>query len=171
MMRTDGKAGTIVTTVRTRNLARALCVGGASLGAIGLIGWLTNLQALITIAPGQPPMMPNTAIGLFLLGIAGALRQSQDPRGLRISLSALAAIIVLLIGVGTLAEYALSLQLNLDQLLVRSEIGPYPGRPSPPTAVALTLLAAAILVFDSKGANQRLRVSDWLSVGAALIAF
>ena len=82
----------------------------------------------------------------------------------------LAAVIVLAIGLVTIAEYAFDLPFSIDQLLIRTEAGPYPGRPSPPTALDLALLAAAILMLDLHPAT-RTRPSEWLSLCAGLIAF
>ncbi len=158
-----------MTTLRTTNLGRALCLGGASLGAIGLIGWLTNVQALVTIVPGQPPMMPNTALALLLQGSAAVLSDAKHSgRAIRL-LSWLAASVVFVIGIGTLAEYTFDLPLSIDQLLVRAEAGSYPGRPSPPTAVALACLAAATLLRDVPSA-MRVQPLDWLLLCAGLIA-
>jgi PAS domain S-box-containing protein len=157
-------------TLRTTNLGRGLCLGGAALGAIGLIGWLTGAQALVAIVPGQPAMMPNTALALLLLGMAGAsLHDKQLPRATRL-LSLSVGLMVLAIGLGTLAEYALDIPFSIDQLLIPSEAGPYPGRPSPPTALALACLAAAVLLLDLHP-TRRTRGSEWLILCAGLIAF
>src|SRR5688572_833940 len=84
-----------------QRLGCALCLGGAWLGAIGLLGWLTGEDALVTIVPGLPPMMPNTGLALLLVGLAGALLYpSGSGRPAARSLSALAALVVLAIGVG-----------------------------------------------------------------------
>ena len=85
-------------------------------------------------------------------------------------LSLSAALVALAIGLGTLAEYALDLPFSIDQLLVRSEAGPYPGRPSPPTALALACLAAAVILLDLHPA-KRTRASEWLILCAGVIAF
>ncbi len=163
------KAGVLVITLRTTNLGRALCLGGASLGAIGLIGWLTSVHALVTIVPGQPPMMPNTALALLLQGLAAVLPDAKHSgRAIRL-LSWLAASVVFVIGIGTLAEYTFDLPFSIDQVLVRAEAGSYPGRPSPPTAVALACLAAATLLRDVPSA-MRVQPLDSLLLCAGLIA-
>src|SRR5207342_1018640 len=84
-------------------------------------------------------------------------------------LSWLAASVVFVIGIGTLAEYTLDLPFSIDRLLVHSEGGPYPGRPSPPTAVALACLAAAILLRDVPS-TMRVHPLEWLLLCAGLIA-
>jgi PAS domain S-box-containing protein len=147
-----------------------LCLGGALLGALGLAGSLTGSTWLTTLIPGMPPMTPNTALGLVLAGGAGALRQREGAGWLRQGVILLAALAVLTIGGGTLIEYARHVDLGIDQWLIRGQAGPYPGRPSPPTALALTLLAAALLLYDTRP-DARLRPSEALLLSAAFIAF
>jgi PAS domain S-box-containing protein len=146
-----------------------LCVAGATLGAVGLLGHILGLNVLTTIVPGQPAMMPNTALGLVLIGSAGALRQSPSPGRVHKALSVTAAFIVLAIGIGTLAEYALDVNLRIDQLLFATGTGPAPGRPSPPTALALTFLAASVLLSDVR-ATASARPSEWLAFSASATA-
>src|SRR5262245_31909026 len=98
-------------------VGRWLCLGGASLGALGLFGWIAELAPLTTILQGEAPMMPNTAIGLLLVGWAGALRFPEHSRGARRVLSVVVGGLSLIIGVATLAEYAFSTNLRLDDLL------------------------------------------------------
>lgn len=143
-----------------------LCVAGCMLGALGLSGWITGATVLTTLVPGQPPMMPNTALCLVLIGIAGAfrIRGLGGPLGQILSLAAFA------IAAGTVAEYVFRIDLGLDQFFLRSEAGPIPGRPSPPTALALTLLAASILLFEFRPLS-RVRFSEGLALIAGFIAF
>ena len=161
--------GILVTTLRTTNLGRAFCLGGASLGAIGLIGWLINVRVLVTILPGEPPMMPNTALALLLLGIAAAFSDSEHSQRPTRFMSTAAAGVVFVIGIGTLAEYALDLPVSIDQLLVHTREGPYSGRPSPLTAVSLTCLAATVLLRDVRSA-RRVPPREWLLLCTFLIA-
>ena len=148
-----------------------LCLGGALLGVIGLSGSLAGSTWLTTLVPGLPPMMPNTAVGLILVGGAGALRQREGAGPVRRGAILLAALAVLAIGGGTLIEYVQHVDLGIDQLLVPGRAaGPYPGRPSPPTALALMLLAAALLVYDTRP-DARFRPPEALLLAAAYLAF
>jgi PAS domain S-box-containing protein len=149
---------------------QALCFGGAALGAFGLVGWLTGIEALFTIVPGQPRMMPNTALALLLLGLAGTLHHPVYASHAARSLSVLAVFIVLVIGLVTTLEYLLEFPVSIDQLVIRSEAGPYPGRPSLPTAIALTLLAAAILGPRWRS-RELVRGWEWPILCAGFIAF
>ncbi|HMC56035.1 MAG TPA: PAS domain S-box protein, partial [Gemmatimonadaceae bacterium] len=146
-------------------IGRRLCLAGAALGAIGLLGWLTAASRLYTLLPGQPAM-PNTTLALTLTGAAGVLL-GWPTRPFR-ALCVLAAAVVLVIGVGSLSETAFGVDLHIDQLVVSTGLGTHPGRPSPPTALALALLGVAILIFDSFP-KAKTRPSEWLLIGAALI--
>ncbi|HWU26217.1 MAG TPA: PAS domain S-box protein [Rhizomicrobium sp.] len=136
---------------------------------VGLIGWLTPAKALITAIPGQPVIMPNTAISLILLGTAGALRRAEQPRPWQVGLSCAMAIVALIGGVASVYEYVSGVNLNLDPILIFSQMAPYPDRLLPPTGLALALLGAAILVLDMR-IESRLRLPEWLSLAVALIA-
>lgn len=115
-------------------------------------------------------MMPNTAIGLMLVGAAGWLRSPVPPQRVWKALSYLAAMFALTIGVATLAEYAFDTNLLIDDLFFEDRVGPQHGRPSPPAALALTLLSTAVLLIDVRPA-ARIRPSEWLILLAALMAF
>jgi PAS domain S-box-containing protein len=160
-------------TQRNMTVGWALCLGGASVGLIVLAGWLTGMDQVAILIPGLPPMMPNTAICVAALGIAGALRRQENAPVARFVFSAVLAITALAIGVGTMAEFALHFRFALDQFFIRTDaqvLSSYPGTPSAPTALAVTLLAAAILLFNSR-LSERIRPSEWLIVAAGLIAF
>jgi PAS domain S-box-containing protein len=152
------------------SIGRSLCVGGAALGALGFLGWIWKMPLLFTALPGRPGMMPNTAVALILIGTIGAVLDGGTavPRG-RIFLSIVTALPVLVIGIGTLAEYRLDTVLSIDQIILHSDLGPYPGRPSQPTALGISLVGLGILVFDFRPAG-RTRPSEWMFISAALVA-
>jgi PAS domain S-box-containing protein len=151
-------------------IGRWCCLAGAAFGVLALIGWITGVGALAGFLPGQPPMMPNTALGLLLTGGAGALRARADAGRMAKAISFLAAGVVLALACATLAEYAFGIDLRIDRALFRAEIGPHPGRPSPLTAVALASLACGLLVFDTRP-RARFRPSEWLVFAGGLAAF
>ena len=55
-----------------------LCLAGAALGALGLLDGLVGPGVWTTLFPREVPMRPNTALGLGLIGGAGALRYRED---------------------------------------------------------------------------------------------
>jgi PAS domain S-box-containing protein len=151
-------------------LGQVLCLAGAALGAAGLIGWAAGITWLTIVVPGQPAMMPNTALACLLAGLAGALRRDTGAAKAARALSLAATGVVLVIGIGTLVEYAAGTSLGLDELLRGGLPGPHPGRPSPLTALALTFLGFALLLFDVRPDSSN-RPSDWFGVAAWIIAF
>jgi len=151
-------------------VGRWLCVAGAAIGALGLLGNAVGSEWLTTIVRGEPSMMPNTALGLLLIGTGGALRTREDAARVGRTVAMVAGVMVLVLGAGTLAEYLYRVDLHIDQLFLRgNRVEPAPGRPAPPTALALACLGAALLLFDYR-ANARARPSEWLTVCAGLTA-
>jgi PAS domain S-box-containing protein len=157
-------------------LGQFLCLGGAALGALGLFGWLSGTRVGTSIVPGLPLMTANTALMHMLLGAAGAARYFEAAsryRGLagrfQRGLALLATFAVLALAGATLFEYGLAIDLHIDRLLISSQ-PVTPVRPSPPTALALALLATALLLFDTRS-TSRVHPSEWLVLCAALTAF
>jgi PAS domain S-box-containing protein len=153
---------------RIRRLGRALCGAGGVVGTLDLAGWASGNGSLVVIIPGRPIMMPNTAVALVLLGLAGALAESRRTAPRTAALGA--AAVVLAIGVATLAEYVTGVDLRIDEIIVRTGTTPFPGRPSPMTALALTLLATAAIV-RSAHSPWRARLSECLILAAGFMAF
>jgi PAS domain S-box-containing protein len=147
-----------------------LCVAGAALGAFGLVDELLGLRVWASLLPSQPPMRANSALGLLLVGGAAALRCWEDSRWWRRTMSTLAALAALSLGLVTLAEYSLATNLRIDRLLAFGQPEPYSGRPGPLAALGLALLAAAVLLFDA-GRAARARPMEWLAFSAGVVAF
>jgi PAS domain S-box-containing protein len=155
---------------RAASLGRVLCLTGGAIGAMGLLGLTIGVPFFTTLVPGEPEMKANTALSLCLLGLAGALRQPEAvPRVARL-LAIASALVALAIGLGTTAEYATGRDLGIDRLLPEVASTPHPGRPSPPTAAAVALLAAGSLLFDH-ARRARARPSEWMILLAGLVAF
>jgi PAS domain S-box-containing protein len=150
-------------------VGQKLCSVGAALGVLALVGWWTGARALTTIVPHPLPMMPNTALSLALLGVAGALARRGGHGPAAIAARTIGTL-VLVLALATLYEYAWGVDLGIDEILARTETGPHPGRMSLVTALALACLAAALLSFDAR-ARRLIRPSEWLAMSAWLVAF
>src|ERR1041384_2328300 len=50
--------------------SRTMSLIVVALGCASLAGWALNINAMKTVFPGFPPMVPNTAVGFVLIGIA-----------------------------------------------------------------------------------------------------
>jgi PAS domain S-box-containing protein len=155
------------------NISMWLCAAGAGVGVAGLIGWLTGMLWLLRILPDLPPMMPNAALALIAIGIAGAVCHAPGGgRGSR-AVSIVGGLVGLAIGVGTLAEYGSGIELrilNMSRILIAAQPPAPPGPPSPFTAVALVFLAAAILLIEVRP-TARVRPSELLVLCAGFVTF
>ncbi|GMV11072.1 MAG: hypothetical protein AMXMBFR55_28060 [Gemmatimonadota bacterium] len=135
-----------------RRLARGGAVIIALVGAVALAGWTFGVPILATLVPGDVSMKANTALA-FILAALALWQVTRDAGASRMppAIGQAAAILVILIGGGALAEYVLGVDLGIDQLLVRSapvaEFGREPSlRMAQGTALGLALSGTALLV-------------------------
>ena len=113
------------------------------LGLLTLFGWYTRNISLIQLCPAFVPMQYNTGLGFLLCGL-GLVAVTYNARWIAMTLGALGGIIGLL----TLIEYVCSVNLGIDQLLMKDFLEPqalYPGRMAPNTALSFTLVGAALI--------------------------
>lgn len=150
------------------------------LGLVVMVAWHFQVTAVIQVMPGSPPIRYNTALAFLLSGIALFSLKSNRKQGLAIATSGL----VLLIGGLTLSEYIFDLNLGIDQLFVEDYLTntlygpgqaaaptepiqqfwitvtrPLPGRPSPNTALAFTLVGTALVSLSFPKWKPQQRVS------------
>ncbi len=115
----------------------------AALGAVTLVGWFFHIAALTRVGPSFNPMVANTAVGMFLDGLALLFLAAGWPK------AALGgAVWSLLAGILTLAEFGFSVDLHIDELLVRDYLRTLPaspGRPAPNAALCLVFCGGALL--------------------------
>ena len=128
-------------------LKLAISVAGGfsvALGLIVLTGWHSHNVALIHIQPHFVPMQYNTAIGLLLSGLALLALDNRQPR-----LALVCAAIVMALGVATLLQYIIGVDLGIDQLLMQHYISvktSHPGRMAPNTALCFMFIGSAVLL-------------------------
>ncbi len=142
-----------------------LCAASAiAIGLAVLAGWVFGAPFLMQVLPGQVAMVPNTAVGLLLAGVALWLRAGRGGLSL-VSGSQAAAAAAGFLGFLNLVEYVSGRSLGIDELLFRDPAGltsVFPGRMAVLTAVSFVALAAALLTLD-------LRWPPWTSDGLALL--
>lgn len=151
-----------MTETRTAILGCTLCLGGGSLGALVLVGRFAGMEPLLTGVPRPPPMAPDAAFGLLLLGIAGALLNSRQPPSLWQLFSRWIGAVVVAIGIEIAVRYALGIHLPAGHFFFHNRAMPYPWRQSPPSAAALIFLGAAII--EHAQAEEALRLSQATAV-------
>lgn len=132
-----------------------MAASGASalLGLVVLVGWYARSPALVQVVPSLVPMQYNTALGFLLCGI-GLLSIAWQ----RSRLAALFGATVGALGLLTLVEYILGLDLGIDQLLMEHYITvetSHPGRMAPNTALCFSMTSVALLVMGGRTRFRR----------------
>ncbi len=131
-------------TALSRAMSALVVIG---VGAI-LLAWHFDVALLTTILPGRVAMNPTTAFAFVLA--AGALWLSQPPASVRVPennrAAPVAAGLVVLIGLVTLAGYAIGENLGLDQILFHDRLGE--NRIAPNTGLTLVFLGIALLLLE-----------------------
>jgi hypothetical protein len=151
---------------RTSSAGRvaSMCAPAAALiGIVVLISYAVHSTALSRLA-GGPAIIPNSAAGLVLAGIALlAHRRAARWRGVSI----IAASTVTLLGIATLLEYVSGRSFGIDNVLrgfaawAMQHVGA--NRPSPQTSMAFVCLGAAIIALDGQGFVRRAPPMRWRS--------
>jgi signal transduction histidine kinase/DNA-binding response OmpR family regulator len=126
---------------RSQTVPRVAALISMLLGCTVLVGWGLDVNALQTLLLGLTRMMPNTAVGLVLLGVALAFSGYSVARWASGS--------VTLLGVATLLEYASGRDFGIDQILF-AEVGwseaIFPGRMGVNTALSFAFFGIALLL-------------------------
>jgi len=150
-----------------RKLAAGIGFASVTLGCIIMAaGWVFGFDT--GIIPGAGTMKPNTALILALLGASLAIVEigRSAPQ-----LADVLAMLVIGLGLATLAEDLFRLDLRIDQLLTAvapSGHAAHPGRIEPSTALAAGLLGAALLCTRHPAAQFAKTAG---ATGALLIAW
>ena len=131
------------------------------LGAAVLLGWYTHNVNLIQINPAFVPMQYNTALGFLLAGLGIAAIAFNLRRSAIIS-----AVLLILIGSITLAEYIFAADLGLDQLFMKHYIDvatSSPGRMAPNTALCFLLTGLTLIT------GAQLKIRDWVGAPVGIL--
>src|SRR5579862_1510507 len=119
-----------MTAVRHTERISGSRLGGYLLTALGvlvLVGWQWQLSALLSVLPGEITMKPNTAIGFLCAGLSLILLTSTSGSERSRRAAAVPSVIVMALGLCTLIEYLLHVNLGIDQLLYLDRFQfPYP---------------------------------------------
>ncbi|MBZ0278211.1 MAG: HAMP domain-containing histidine kinase [Anaerolineae bacterium] len=127
------------------NIPRISAGFGIAIGILVMIGWVANIRTLQTLLPQLASMKFNTALCFFLLGFA--LLAIDKGWGQKSGVWIILPLLVILIGVLSLAAYQLQATLFLDELFSKDPYtapDAYPGRMSSGTATNFVLIAVAL---------------------------
>src|SRR4029079_15282978 len=100
-----------------RSVATACGVITPLIGAVGLTGWLASGATHKMLLPGFASM--DTAIGLFLAGLALLLLADEEVRPGWWRVAVACAALVMLLGLLRIGEYVFATELSIDQLLIQ----------------------------------------------------
>jgi PAS domain S-box-containing protein len=133
----------------------AVVAGGlsATMGLLALIGWHTHIAILVQGRPSSAAMVYNTALGLFLSGMAVVSLALGRPR-----VALAGSFYGVVVGLLTIIEYLFRLNLGIDQLLMNAYIvtgNAHPGRMAINTALCFALIGIAILLSLKRSSLQR----------------
>lgn len=143
------------------------------LSLVVLYGWIANIESLKSVLPGLVSMKVNTAAGLLLGGLVQYLLTLQTGgKGMR-WLRRAGAVLILFIGLLTLAEYLFGWDAGIDQLLfqpVSSEVlTASTGRMSILTALCFVLLGSAFLLLELQRKLHIAQILVLLTAGISLL--
>jgi len=169
--REEIKAGRI--SSRLEFSARVLGAGVIVVGVAGLAGWAFHLPALRGAFLSLPVMVPNTAIGFVLAGLALILCGAGSGSSAMPVAARASGMVVALLGLVVIGEYIFQWEPGIDLWLFRDALikaqSSFPGRPSLPTSVNFVLLGAGLLLMDLR-TRSGAKPAEWLSITALVIS-
>jgi PAS domain S-box-containing protein len=172
LRRSAGEPVARSTCTPLRGLAMGMAAGAAAIGGLALFSTLIDISWVTSVRDGYVAIKVNTAVAIVLAALSLGL-QIERRQGPRLRVGQACAGAVAAIGLLTLVEYLLRVDLGIDQILWHEAPGAvetvHPGRPAPNAALGLLLLGAALLALDIEMRKRRYP-SQLLSVGALAIA-
>lgn len=155
---------------RCERFARFCALTVAALGVIVLFGWVLDIDTLKSVLPGLATMKANTALCFIFAGASlfSACQLKELPQWRAVQF--VAASIVMLLGVLTLAEYFFAVDFGIDQILLLAPSVPFsteaPGRMAMATAAGFVFTGLALLLLDS---NRGRVISQIAALAGSLI--
>jgi PAS domain S-box-containing protein len=149
-------------------LARAAAEATAFLGLAILLGWALDLPLLRMGVPGSLSVKANSALGFLAAGLAARTLASRraGPRGRLVA--QVTGMAVAAVGLFTLVEYVVGVDLGFDQLLFQDPAGATPGRMAPNSALAFLFIGLALALHDVE-TEAGTRPAQLLALAAALV--
>jgi signal transduction histidine kinase len=155
-------------------LTAACALATFGIGVAVLAGWALGVDAMQRLGLGSIHMLPITAVTFVIASVALWLQRATVHETSRMSLVARGlALLVLMIGLITLAERVRGWNAGIDALFFRDTLARLPyqpiGRMATNTAVTFALAGAALFLLD--GQTRRIRqIAHWFSTLGVVIA-
>jgi signal transduction histidine kinase len=148
----------------SKRLSTFACVIVGLAGCLVLLGWKFDIAILKSGIPGFVAMKANAALALILSAFSLWLSARESDARLLL-LARVFAFMVVLLGLLTLAEHLLALEIPLDQILFSDPSETEPGRMDPATAVVFILLGIELAALAG-AIDVRIAQSLALATGA-----
>jgi diguanylate cyclase (GGDEF)-like protein/PAS domain S-box-containing protein len=132
------------------------------IGCLVLFGWAFDFPLLTRLNPNWKPMVPSTALGFILAGLA-LLNGRKSPQAPVPPVQRVVVWLLLALAIAKAAELATGIELVLPGLQPGNA-----GRMSPQTIAAFLIFAAGMLVMQH-AASSRLLIAVRILAGAMLV--
>ena len=143
------------------------------MGCLVLCGWIFHVEFLKSALLGSASIEVNTSLGLIFMGVSLWLLLPDPPRRVCRNWGLFFGALVTSIGAITVVEYALGLDMHIDQLLFRDRVGAIAthsaGRMPLGTAMTFLTLGLALLLLDWR-THSGPRTAQLLSLWAVFAA-
>ena len=156
-------------------LSLVCAIATIAIGVTVLTGWTLHIDALTRLLVGNVHMLPITAATFVIAGVSLLMQRVDRAAPSTWSLvSRGLALLVLVIGLVTLAERMWGWDIGLDALLFRAVLARMPYQPvglmATNSAVSFVFVGAALFLLD--GQTRRIRqIAHWFStLGIAIAA-
>jgi signal transduction histidine kinase len=122
------------------------------IGTVVLLGWTLDIPRLRHLPPDLIVMLPNTAVGFILGGVALWLLRREDASSSATRIGRALAVVVLLLGLISLVERISGLDAGIDGLLFADRVARYPYRPvglmATNSTICFTLAGISLLTLN-----------------------
>jgi signal transduction histidine kinase/ActR/RegA family two-component response regulator len=171
-MTASGNPGEAEPVEKWRALSVWLAFIAGTIGTMGLIGWLVDNELLKRVHPSLVTMKANTAIGLLGAALALALLKGEPVPGWRRWIAYPLAAGVSALGLATLAQHVLHLDLGIDQWLFRETVEgaglSFPGRMGVAASLNFAFIGLALLTLDFRPFG-RVWIANVLTLAPAVV--
>ena len=155
------------------HLSRLAAITVVGLGCVVLLAWWLNIPTVYSIAPGLPPMTPNTALALVFSGLSLYLLQPETLSPGRQFAGQLLALGGFWLGIFALLATTQVLPRPWVEYWMGSTAVPYVLQDSPQLAIAFTLTCLGLFALGLKQPIWT-KITQWaafLSVMALVVVF
>lgn len=140
---------------------------------IVLLGWILDLQLFTSLSPSWPSMKVNSVICLFLSAWALLKYHRYGEQAGKLQWQ-IPAVIVALVGLVTLCQYAFHVDLRIDEIFFEEIPDPprtsHPGRMAPSSALSFFLLGISFFLLKHESKTFGHPIAHYLAMIVNLMA-